>query len=51
MTTALERGEGAVSRPGCSLPLGKTWYSLCRRLGGPQGQAPHRDSIPGPSDP
>jgi len=26
-----------VSRPGRSLPPGKTWYPLYRRLGGPQG--------------
>ena len=32
------RGEGS-SRPGCSLPLGKTQYPLYRRLGGPQGQS------------
>jgi len=37
MTTALEEGEGSASRPGCSLPPGKTWYSLYRRLGGPPG--------------
>jgi len=37
MTTALEGGEGSVSRPGRSLPLGKTRYPLYRRLGGPQG--------------
>ena len=39
MTTALERGEGSASRPGHSLPLGKTRYPLYRRLGGPQGQS------------
>jgi len=37
MTTALEGGEGSVSRPGRSLPPGKTRYPLYRRLGGPQG--------------
>jgi hypothetical protein len=31
------RGEGSGSRPGRSLPLGKTRYPLYRRLGGPQG--------------
>ena len=36
MTTALEGGEGSASRPGRSLPPGKTRYSLYRRLGGPQ---------------
>jgi len=35
MTTALEGGEGSASRPGRSLPLGKTRYLLYRRLGGP----------------
>jgi hypothetical protein len=39
MTMALEGGEGSASRPGCSLPLGKTWYPLYRRLGGPRGQS------------
>ena len=35
---ALEGGEGSASRPGRSLPLGKTRYPLYRRLGGPQGR-------------
>ena len=35
MTTALEGGEGSASRPSRSLPLGKNWYPLYRRLGGP----------------
>jgi hypothetical protein len=39
MTTALEGGEGSVSRPGRSLPPGKTLYPLYRRLGGPQGRS------------
>ena len=33
------RGEGLASRPGRSLPPGKTRYSLYRRLGGPQGRS------------
>jgi len=37
MTTALEGGEGSASRPGRSLPPGKTRYPLYRRLGGHQG--------------
>ena len=37
MTTALEGGEGSVSRPGRSLPSGKIRHPLYRRLGGPQG--------------
>jgi hypothetical protein len=39
MTTALEGGEESALCPGCSLPLGKTWYPLYRRLGGPQGRS------------
>jgi hypothetical protein len=37
MTTALEGGEGSASRPGRSLPPGKTRYPLYKRLGGLQG--------------
>jgi len=33
MNTALEGGEGSVSRTGRSLPPGKTRYLLHRRLG------------------
>ena len=32
-------GEGSASRPGRSLPPGKTRYPLYRRLGGPQGRS------------
>ena len=39
MTTALEGGEGSASRPGLSLPPGKTPYPLYRKLGGSQGQS------------
>jgi len=39
MTTALEGGEGSGSRPGRSLPPGKTRYPLYSRLGGPQGRS------------
>jgi hypothetical protein len=39
LATAVEGGEGSVSRHGCSLPLGKTRYPLYRRLGGPQGRS------------
>ena len=39
MITALEGGEWSASRPGCSLPPGKTRYPLHRRLGGPQGRS------------
>jgi hypothetical protein len=39
MTTALEAGEGLASRPGRSLPPGKTRYQLYRRLDGPQNRS------------
>jgi len=39
MTTALEGGEGSASRPGRSLPPGKTGYPLYGRLVGPQGRS------------
>jgi hypothetical protein len=39
MTTALKGDEGSASRPGHSLPLGKTRYPLYRMVGGPQGRS------------
>jgi len=33
------RGEWSAACPGHTLPPGKTWYPLYRRLGGPQGQS------------
>jgi len=39
LTSALEGVEGSASRPGRTLPQGKTQYQLYRRLGGPQDQA------------
>ena len=33
------RGEGSASRPGRTLPTGKTRYPFYRRLGGPQGRS------------
>ena len=39
MTKALEGGEGSASRPGRSLPPGKTRYPLYRRLGGSRGRS------------
>ena len=39
LTSALEGGEGSASRPGRSLPPGKTRYPLYRRLGGLQGRS------------
>jgi hypothetical protein len=38
ITTALEGGDGSVSRPGSSLPPGKTRYPLYRGLCRPQGR-------------
>ena len=49
MTTALEGGEGSASRPGRSLPPGKTRYPLYRRLGGPQGRSGQVRKISPPS--
>jgi hypothetical protein len=52
LTSALEGGEVSASRPGRTLPPGKTRYPLYRRLGGHQGRSgrvrkisppPHRD--------
>jgi len=39
MTTALEGAEGSASRPGHSLPPGKTQYPFYRRLDGAQGRS------------
>jgi hypothetical protein len=36
-TSAPEGGKGSVSRSGHFLPPGKSWYTLHRRLSGPQG--------------
>jgi len=36
---ALKGDEGSASRPGRSLPPGKTQYRLYRMLGGPQGRS------------
>ena len=51
-------GEWSASRPGRSLPPGKTRYPLYRRLGGPQGRSGRVRKIssppgfdPGPSSP
>ena len=49
LTTALEGGEVSVSRPGRSLPPGKTWYPLRRRLGGPQDRSGQVRKISSPS--
>jgi hypothetical protein len=39
MTNSTRRDEGSASRPGSSLPPGKTRYPLYRRLGGPQDRS------------
>ena len=45
MTAALEGGEGSASRPGRSLPPGKTRYPLHRRLGGPQERSGRTENL------
>jgi len=42
------RGEGSASRPGRSLPPGKSRYPLYSRLGGPQGQSGQMRNISPP---
>ena len=42
------RGEGSASRPGRSLPPGKTRYPLYRRLGGPQDRSGQERKISSP---
>ena len=49
LTSALEGCEGSASRPGRTLPLGKTMYPLYKRLGGPQGQSEQVRKISPPS--
>jgi hypothetical protein len=42
LTSALDGGEWSASRPGRFIPQVKsTWYSLDRRLGGPQSRSGH----------
>ena len=42
------RGEGSASRPGRTLPPGKTRYPLSRRLGGPQDRSEHVRKVSSP---
>ena len=42
MTTTLEGVEWSAARPGRTLPPGKAWYPLYRRLGGPLTIVPCR---------
>jgi len=51
-------GVGGQRHASAALPLGKTRYPLCGRLGEPQDDLdefgksrPHQDSIPGPTSP
>ena len=39
------RGEWSAAHPGHTLPPGKTWYPLYRRLGGPQGQSARAENL------
>ena len=48
MTTALEVGEWSTSRPGRTLPPGKTRYPLYRRLGDPQGRSGRAENLAPP---
>ena len=45
MTAALERGEWSATRPGRTLPPGKTRYPFYRRLGGPQGRSGRAENL------
>jgi hypothetical protein len=40
LTSALDGGEGSISRPGRFTPQGKNpWYPLGRKLGGPRSRS------------
>ena len=39
------RGEWSATRPGRTLPPGKTWYQFYRRLGGPQGRSGRAENL------
>ena len=45
MTAALEGGELLATRPGRTLPPGKTRYPFYRRLGGPQGRSGRAENL------
>jgi len=49
LTSALDGGRWSTTRPGRSLPQGKTRYPLYRRLGGPQGRSGQMRKISPPS--
>ena len=44
-TSALEGVEWLATRPGPTLPPGKTRYPLYRRLGGPQGRSGEAENL------
>jgi hypothetical protein len=50
LTSALEVGEGSASRPGRTLPPGKTRYPLYRRLVGPQDRSGQVRKISPPTE-
>ena len=45
MTVELEGGEWSASRPGHTLPSGKTWYPFYRRLGGTEGWSGRAENL------
>jgi len=45
MTAALEGDEWSASRPGRTLPPGKTRYPFYRSLGGPQGRSGRAENL------
>ena len=45
MTAALGGSEWSASRPGRTLPRGKTRYPFYRRLGGPQGRSGRAENL------
>jgi len=50
LTSTLEGVEGSASRPGRTLPPGKTRYPLYRRLCGPQGRSGQIRKISPPTE-
>ena len=45
MIAVLEGGEWSATRPGRTLPPGKTWYPFYSRLGGPQGRSGRAENL------
>ena len=45
MTASLEEGEWSATRPGRTLPPGKTRYPFYRRLGGSQGRTRRAENL------